>query len=333
MKHFYRILRPGLSVLILCASSHLLHAQFTLQILHSSDGEGGVEAIGSAPRFAAIIDTLEGQYTNTMKLSAGDNWISGPFYSSADVASVRDSIQKVYGVLLGSIRPLREGPGRIDVSILNVLGYHASALGNHEFDLGTAAIQTIIAPEVRSATDIRWTGNFFPYLSANLSFSGDNNLSGIFESSIREHTFFKFDNANVNAKTKSVAPATIVTINGQKIGVVGATTPLLARISSPGNTSVKNPGANTNDMPALATILQPFIDSLVNNHGVNKVVLVTHLQQFQLEEALAPLLRGIDVIIAGGSDGIFANPGQRLPAVMLLFALIPTCFATRMEIL
>ncbi|NJO00535.1 MAG: CHRD domain-containing protein, partial [Bacteroidia bacterium] len=32
---------------------------FTLQVLHASDLEGGVEAIESAPNFAAIVDTLE----------------------------------------------------------------------------------------------------------------------------------------------------------------------------------------------------------------------------------------------------------------------------------
>jgi len=32
---------------------------FTLQILHASDLEGGVEAIGDAPNFAAVVEALE----------------------------------------------------------------------------------------------------------------------------------------------------------------------------------------------------------------------------------------------------------------------------------
>ena len=276
--------------------------------------EGGVDAIGKAPHFAAIIDTLEEAYPNTLILSAGDNYISGPFYSSSDARSVRDSIKKVYNTLFGGIsnNNLREGAGRIDLSIMNVIGFDASALGNHEFDLGTSAINGLIAPEVRGGSDVRWLGNMFPYLSANLDFSQDGNLSGIYEPSIKNADDFKFDFNNKGAKTKCIAPATIVTVNGEKIGIVGATTPLLERISSPGGTQVKSPGAGVNDMSALAGHIQPQIDALINTHGVNKVILVSHLQQFQLEEALAPLLSGVDVIVAGGSDGIFANPGQRL---------------------
>lgn len=312
MKNYLFNFKTFMSFISLGLLSLGLNAQFTLQIFHASDLEGGTDAIAKAPHFAAIIDTLEESYPNTIKLSAGDNWISGPFYSSADVLSVRDSLRKVYGVLLGSSRPVREGAGRVDITIMNTIGFHASALGNHEFDLGTNAIRTIIGKDVRSSSDIRWTGNFFPYLSANLDFSQDGDLSGLYEPTIKDASFFNFDNSNVNAKTKSIAPATIVTIGGQKIGVVGATTPMLARISSPGNTTVKLPGANTNDMIELAKIIQPYIDSLVNNHGVNKVILVSHMQQYQLEVALAPLLNDVDVIIAGGSDAIFANSGNRL---------------------
>lgn len=289
-------------------------AQFTLQLFHASDLEGGVEAIGRAPHFAAIIDTLEEAYPNTLIVSAGDNWLSGPFYSSADGWGLRTPIRQVYDSLYGPIpgNNLREGAGRVDVSIMNIIGFHASALGNHEFDLGTNAIEGIIAPEVRGGTDVRWLGNQFPYLSANLDFSADNNLSGVYEANIVDHTNFQFDFNNKTKKTKSIAPATIVTVNGEKIGIVGATTPLLERISSPGNTKVKSPGVGVNDMSALATHIQPHIDNMINNMGVNKVILVSHLQQYQLEEALAPLLSGIDVIVSGGSDGLFANPGQRL---------------------
>lgn len=288
-------------------------AQYKLQLFHASDLEGGVEAITKAPHFAAIIDTLEEKYPNSLILSAGDNYISGPFYSSADARSVRDSIQKVYNTLYGGINNLnlREGPGRIDISIMNVIGFNASALGNHEFDLGTAAIESIIAPEVRSGNDVRWLGANFPYLSSNLDFSQDGNLSGLFESTIKETSTYRFDFANPTSKTKGIAPAAVITINGEKIGIVGATTPMLERISSPGNTSVKNPGAGTNDMNALAGLIQPQIDALANT-GVNKIILVSHLQQYQLEEALAGLLSKVDIIVSGGSDGIFANPGQRL---------------------
>ena len=98
-----------------------------------------------------------------------------------------------------------------------------------------------------------------------------------------------------------------------RYGIVGATTPLVASISSTGGVTVQNPGAGTNDMVALAAILQPTIDAMTGL-GVDKIILVTHLQQFRLEQTLIGLLRDVDVVIAGGSDTILADGTDRLRA-------------------
>ena len=96
--------------------------------------------------------------------------------------------------------------------------------------------------------------------------------------------------------TPKIAPYTIVDAGGEQIGVVGAITPLIESISSPGATVI---GPSTNDMTALAAVVQPAID-VVLAAGVDKVVLVSHLQQIALEEALVPQLSGIDIMISGG---------------------------------
>lgn len=119
------------------------------------------------------------------------------------------------------------------------------------------------------------------------------------------------DNLEAAADAPKFAPATIIDRNGDRIGVVGVTTPLVESISSTGDVTVV--GSNANDMTALAGVLQPTIDSLLAQ-GVNKIVTVTHLQQFQLERELVPLLRGVDVAIAGGSDTIVADSSDRLRA-------------------
>jgi YVTN family beta-propeller protein len=295
-------------------------AQFELQILHASDLEGGVEAIERAPNFAALVDALEDDYANTILLSAGDNYIPGPFFNAAGEQSVfRDAgvFNNTYNTLFGTAdyNGLREGNGRVDISIMNILGFDASAMGNHEFDAGPDIIQTIIEEDFRSpagpAGD-RWVGAQFPYLSANLDFSGDGSLSGIFTSDILFNTDFATGPAESTAgdgAIPKVAPATLIDVNGETIGVVGATTPILASISSPGDVSVL--GSGTNDMIELAAILQPTIDA-IEALGVNKIILVSHLQQFALEQQLAGLLSGVDVIIAGGSDSILANEDDDL---------------------
>ncbi|BBK36039.1 hypothetical protein STAQ_11170 [Allostella sp. ATCC 35155] len=297
-------------------------ANYTLQILHASDFEAGVDAIDKAPKFAAIVDALEETYDNTLILSSGDNFIPGPFLSSGSDPSVRDEIRAVYNELYGlpadingdgtadSFADLREGGARLDVAIMNTIGVQASALGNHEFDLGTSPLRDAIGQDIRGdlPQNVRWLGADFPYLSANLDFSNDANLAPIYTSEIREASDFEASLTDLNGATdgRKIAPATIITVNGEQIGVVGATTPELERISSPGDTEVMDPGAGTQDMQALAQILQPTIDALLAQ-GIDKIILVSHLQQLGLEQQLAPLLKGVDIIIAGGSHTLLAD--------------------------
>jgi 2',3'-cyclic-nucleotide 2'-phosphodiesterase (5'-nucleotidase family) len=288
---------------------------FTLQILHASDFEAAVPATDDAPRFAAIVDSLEHTYANSVTLSSGDNFLPGPFMSAGEdptlVAPLKAAYENYYGGPFAN-NDLRAGIGRVDITIMNILGIQASVLGNHEFDLGTSELRNIIGGQ-NSGTNIRWFGAQFPYLSSNLDFSADVNLSSLFTGTREQHTFFKSNptqTAAAIAATKKLAPSTIITVNGEEIGVVGVTTQILASISSPGATTIIGP--TVNDMPALAAIVQPVIDSLIIAEGIDKIILLSHLQQVTLEKALAPLLNGVDVIIAGGSHTLMADATDRL---------------------
>ncbi len=297
---------------------------FRLQILHTSDLEGGVDAIGDAPNFAAIVDNLEDSVDNTIILSAGDNFLSGPFFNAAgDRTIFRDSglFNDIYNQLFGlpndtvndAYGGLREGGGRVDISIMNIIGFDASAIGNHEFDLGSDSFEGIIEPDYRDPGlgDDRWVGTQFPYLSANLDFSADSDLADLFTEEILVNTAFQTGAAEslAGTTTPKIAPATIIESNGEQIGVVGATTQLLESISSPTGTTVQ--GTKANDMDALAGILQPVVNQL-KAQGINKIVLVSHLQQISLEQELITKLSGVDVVVAGGSDTILANDDDNL---------------------
>ncbi len=283
---------------------------FSLQILHASDLEGGVDAIDNAPNFAAIIDTLEEDSDNTLILSGGDNYIPGPFFGAAGDGSLRPVFQSIYQDLFDEpgLTNIREGSGRADITIMNIIGFDASAVGNHEFDAGTNAVTDIIGADIRGETlgDVRWLGAQFPYLSANLDFSGDDNLAGFFTDAILPNTAFRStpDDLAAAAAAPKIAPYTTIERSGEQIGIVGATTQILQDITSNGGVSVVGP--TTNDMPALAEVIQPAIDAL-EAEGINKIVLVTHLQQFALEQELATLLSGVDIIVAGGSDVLMAQ--------------------------
>jgi 2',3'-cyclic-nucleotide 2'-phosphodiesterase (5'-nucleotidase family) len=293
--------------------------KYTLQLLHASDFEAASSAVADAPRFAALVDAFDNAYPNTLIVSSGDNILPSPFSFSGEDPSLVTPLKNAYISYYGSNfanNDLRAGIARPDISILNFIGVEASVLGNHEFDLGTPELRNVIAG-ANSGVAIRWFGAQFPYLSSNLNFTGDVNLSNIFTPTRQQPAFFKSNptmSAVAIAATPKLAPSCFVIKGGQKIGVVGVTTPILAAISSPGTTTVKNPGAGTENMALLATIIQPYIDSLRNQEGIEKIILLAHLQQLSNEKALAVLLNGVDIIVAGGSNTLMADSTDRLRA-------------------
>lgn len=278
---------------------------YTLQILHASDFEGGLNAVDRAGNFAAIVDYLEETYANSITLSSGDNFISSPFFNAGSDASLKEvyetALETYYGLAAGTLT-ISPGFGTADISMLNIIGIQASALGNHEFDAGTNPLAAIIRQTAG------FPGAQFPYLAANLDFSGDPNLAGLYTNAIRnadDYTGFP-PAAGIG---KKIAPATIIEEGGEKIGVVGATTQIVTSISSTGGVQVI--GDDINDMAALAAILQPTIDALIAQ-GINKIILLSHLQQIEYEQALAPLLHGVDIIISGGSNTLLADAQDTL---------------------
>jgi 2',3'-cyclic-nucleotide 2'-phosphodiesterase (5'-nucleotidase family) len=300
---------------VVFSGSSLNAVDFSLHILHSSDMESSLDAVVDMPNFAAVVDTLEGMHPNTVILSSGDNILPGPFLSAGEDPSLQTPLRTTASSYwAGNTGQLRAAIGRPDIAVMNIIGYQASTLGNHEFDLGTTELNSIAGVDIRSnGADRRWIGAQFPYLSANLNFSNDANLSYLFTNQVLPVDSFKTPvNITTNNQKRGLAPSTIINVGGQRIGIVGATTQILARISSPGNTTIIGP--QVDDMPALANILQPVIDTLRFREGINKIIVMSHLQQLALEEALAPLLRGVDIIIAGGSHTLLADSNDRLRA-------------------
>ncbi len=257
---------------------------FTLQILHAGDQEGGLNALEDAERFSAVLDALKNQdndgdgnadYENTVVLGSGDSWIPGVFYDASETA---------YGA-----------PGRGDILIQNELGFDAIAFGNHEFDQNTGAIREILLADPEN----NYPGTLFPYLSANLDFSTDENLADLVTA----------DGQEASTIPNSIAKSTVITVNGEQIGVVGATTPTLSSISFPGDVGV-NPEDAT-DVDALAASIQTSVDALTEA-GIDKVIALTHMQVIDVELALAEKLTDVDVIIAGGNHLVTVDENDRL---------------------
>ncbi|NER82400.1 MAG: alkaline phosphatase, partial [Leptolyngbya sp. SIO1D8] len=253
-------------------------ADFTLELLHAADQEAGIPALDDAPRFSAVLNALKAQdlgndgiEDNTLVLSSGDAILPGLFFEA--------SIETLGGV------------GRADILIQNELGFQAIALGNHEFDLGTEFLAGLIAGDAATGFE----GTAFPYLSSNLDFSTDANFAGLV-----------VDDAQA-PQPNSLAASTIIDVNGEKIGVVGATTPTITSIASPDGVTVLPAdfdGVPTDaQLDALAAEIQTDVDALLTaNPDINKVVVLAHMQQIAIEQALAERLSNVDIIVAGGSN-------------------------------
>ncbi len=247
---------------------------YTLQLLHFADAEAKSLAIDTAPNLAALVDAFEDQYVNSITLSGGDNYIPGLFFDAQSNQLIEDTLGY-------------SGGPKVDIAIHNAIGIQASTVGNHEFDKGTANFASAIS------ADGDYEGALFPYLSANLDYSGDANLAPLFTETLGDDLDFATDLNN------TLAPSAIIEEGGELIGLVGATTQLLGNLTSAGGVIVD--GVAENDMAALADQLQDYIDDMIAQ-GVNKIIVMSHLQNIELEEALAPLLEGVDIILAAGSN-------------------------------
>ena len=251
-----------------------------VQLLHASDQEAGLGAIDDAPRFSAVMNGLRNDPTYsadpTLTLMSGDLYISGPFFSTTT--------------------------GQADIRIMDAVGTQAAVFGNHEFDLGTSVVADLIAAEEpdegEAATADLYPGTTFPYLSSNLDFSASNLAD-----------FVVPDGQEASEIPNSISRSTVITEGDEVFGVVGVTTPLLPSISSPGDVVVSP--ANPADLEALAAIVQPLVDDL-SAQGIDKIILLAHLQQLSNELGLATLLNDVDIIVAGGSDTLLAKSGDRL---------------------
>ncbi len=160
-----------------------------------------------------------------------------------------------------------------DALAVQLVRYDALGIGNHEFDFGSETFASF-------AEEVQPFFGTLPLVSANLDYSNDPATAGL----------------------SQLVPSTVIKVAGERIGVVGLTTDTLREISSPGLVEVGQD---------LAGIAQAEIDKLTQK-GIDKIILVSHLQGIQSEVALVGALQNVDVVIGGGGDEILAEPGDEL---------------------
>lgn len=260
-------------------------AAFTMQLLHISDADGSDStALNSVANLSGMVQKFRAQYPQqTLTVSSGDNYIPGPRFNASNDASL--------SATLG-----RPEVGRADMAFLNALGIQASAIGNHELDLGTKQFGDIIK------SDREWSGARFPYLAYNVDFAADTDLASL-----------KVANGGLaTEQSGKLTGWTQVQVGAEKVGVIGASSPVFANITTTGGLKFKPVLTSTEvDVAALAAEIQRGVDEMTAA-GINKVVLLAHMQTLATEKALAARLKNVDIIVAGGSNTLLSDANDVL---------------------
>ncbi|MCR2745546.1 bifunctional metallophosphatase/5'-nucleotidase [Limnobacter parvus] len=308
-----------LALLAACSSDNatpvapIPEAEFTLQMLHFADADGDDnQALNSVANMSGLISSFRAEMPdNTLVLSSGDNLIPGPRLSASEDATLTNVFRTARG-----INTLRASIGRADIAFLDAMGVQASALGNHDLDLGTSEFRTIFGADIRDlpATpdpddrDIRWDGGRFPYLSFNADFSADANLAGNLNAS---PTFIVPNGETTQAAAGRLTGWVTATVDGETIGIIGASSPTFPQITSSGGITFD--GGNSSGSVVIADLIasiQTGVDEMTAA-GIDKIILLSHMQQISVEEQLAAGLRNVDIIVAGGSNTRLGNSRLR----------------------
>ena len=254
-------------------------AAFTLQVLHLSDMDGSDSiALNSVASMSSLISGFRGEFpSQTLLVSSGDNYVPGPRFNASNDPSLSST--------LGTPEV-----GRADIAFLNAIGVQASAIGNHELDFGTRQFTDMIKPSGSLPTS--WVGAQFPYLSYNVDFSQDTNTNAL-----------RVANGGIAANQKGkVSGWSTVTYGTETIGLIGAGSPVFKNITTVDGLDFKPTiTGSLVDVDGLAAAIQLGVDEMTAV-GINKIVLLAHMQTLDTEKALASKLRNVDIIVAGGSN-------------------------------
>lgn len=218
---------------------------FALEVLHTNDTHAHLDNV--ARRVTAVAQE-RAAVKNSILLDAGDVFSGTLFFNKFE--------------------------GQADLEFMNMIGYDAMTLGNHEFDKGPEVLATFIEKAK------------FPIVSANIDFGSEPKLSGLFKSDIGQP-----------AQDGFIYPSVVLDVYGEKVGVFGLTTEDTAFLSSPGkNIKFENYAAK-----AQATIAS------LKAQGINKIIALSHLG-YTVDRELADQVPGIDIIVGGHSHTKLDEP-------------------------
>ena len=178
-----------------------------------------------------------------------------------------------------------EFQGMADLAIMKLMNYDAMTFGNHEFDLGSS-------PEGHKALQEFVEAANFPFVTANVDFSGDELFDGLFQAEVSDAP-----------EDGNIYTGIVKEVNGEKVGIFGLTTKETEDIASLGLVTFAD---------EYLVEAQKMVDEF-EAMGVDKVVALTHIgyddnPTVDNDQLLAAGVDGIDIIVGGHSHTTLAEP-------------------------
>ncbi|WP_186579673.1 5'-nucleotidase C-terminal domain-containing protein [Aquibacillus kalidii] len=228
---------------------------FDLTVLHTNDVHGSLDDM---PKTVTAVKEERTKDPEALLLHAGDEF-TGTLY-------------------------FNEFQGAADLSMMNLMDFDAMTFGNHEFDLGSSG-------EGHKKLVDFIEGAEFPFVSANVDFSKDQQFAGVFNDLIK-----------ANAEDGQIYNGIIKEVKGEKVGIFGLTTEETVDISSPGSIAFEN------YLQEAEKAVEAF-----EAQGVNKIIALTHIgyddnAAVDNDLTLAKQVEGIDIIVGGHSHTALAEP-------------------------
>ncbi|MDY0323347.1 MAG: 5'-nucleotidase C-terminal domain-containing protein, partial [Candidatus Carbobacillus sp.] len=224
---------------------------WSLRILHTNDTHSHLE---NAARLATLIknarEEAEANGQHVLLLDAGDVFTGTLYFTKYEALA--------------------------DAQFMNLIGYQAMTLGNHEFDKGPEGLAKFL-----SAIQ-------FPVVAANIDFGDDPDLNEFVSNDIAE---------GQTIQPGHIYPAIILEIGGKRVGLFGLTTEETKAISSPGE--------HITFLPAIDKARE-MVDAL-KAKNVDVIIALTHIG-YNEDVKLAKAVSGIDVIVGGHSHTTLDSP-------------------------
>ncbi|MEL6644356.1 MAG: bifunctional metallophosphatase/5'-nucleotidase [Pseudomonadota bacterium] len=178
----------------LAVSAGAASAEYTLHVLHINDLHSRIEPINRFDSTCSPDDNAEGKcFGGVARVATKINELRDELTAAGENVIVLDAGDQFQGSMMYTTYK-----GAVEAEFMNVIGFDAMAVGNHEFDDGPEKLAEFV-----NAVDV-------PVISGNLDLSQSNLLNGLVENHI------------------------VLEVGGEKIGIISALATDTVETSSPG---------------------------------------------------------------------------------------------------